>query len=136
MHTPAPQGASARANNSACDNDFELFWQAYPKHQAKETARKAFSKLRAPPDLLGRILTAITEQQQGEQWQRGIIPHAATWLNGRRWADEPPPAAPVRGPAAARYAKPSPPSAKVVAGRFAKQLEGLTARPDAEGYTE
>ena len=119
--TLAPQGAAARAS-SGLDSDFETFWQAYPLHEAKEPARKAFAKLRPPPELFQRLLAAIAEQKQGEQWRRGIVPHAATWLNQRRWTDEPPPAAStVRG----SPAKPAPPSATVVAGRFGKQLRNL-----------
>ncbi len=127
--TLAPQGAAAGANH-ALDADFDTFWQAYPNHQAKDPARRTFAKLRPPPELLERLLEAITEQKRGEQWQRDIVPHAATWLNSRRWTDEPPPAAStVRG----SPTKPPPPSAATVVGRFGKQLRNLGTPATGQG---
>jgi hypothetical protein len=32
-----------------------------------------------------------------EQWSRGIIPHASTWLNKKRWQDEDVPQFSVKG---------------------------------------
>lgn len=77
---------------------FDRFWAAYPRHTAKDVARKAFAKLNPSEELLTTILTAIDRQKASSQWQRDggqYIPHPATWLNQRRWEDEVTPSKPV-----------------------------------------
>lgn len=74
---------------------FERFWSAYPRHVGKRSAEKAFAKLRPDEALLDVMLAALARQRQSDQWRRDggqFIPHAATWLNGRRWEDEAGPA--------------------------------------------
>ncbi|HVJ38337.1 MAG TPA: hypothetical protein VM687_11135 [Stenotrophomonas sp.] len=71
------------------DAAFAEFWKAYPRKEAKGAARKAFAKRKPDRALLDRILAAIDQQQSGDQWQRGFVPHPATWLNQERWLDEP-----------------------------------------------
>ena len=72
-------------------DDFEIFWQAYPRRVAKASARKAWlqtAKIRPP---IEELLKAIQVQCQSEQWQKDdgqFIPHPATWLRGERWEDE------------------------------------------------
>lgn len=68
---------------------FATFWGAYPRKEAKAVAVKAWAKLKPDAALLGVILAAIARQKEGRQWQEGFVPHAATWLNQRRWEDEP-----------------------------------------------
>lgn len=73
-------------------NLFETFYSAYPKHQAKKQALKAFEKLNPDDELFAAIMAALENQKQSDQWQRDngqFIPLPATWLNGRRWEDEP-----------------------------------------------
>lgn len=70
---------------------FDEFWAAYPRHVAKQDAAKAFAKLRADDALLRRILAALEVAKQSRDWLKDggqFVPHAATWLNGRRWDDE------------------------------------------------
>lgn len=71
---------------------FAEFWSLYPRKEAKANALKAWNKL-APDDLLRtQIVKAIQLQRESQQWQEGggkYIPYPATWLNGRRWEDEP-----------------------------------------------
>ena len=72
------------------DRAFDKFWAIYPRHEGKQDARKAFDKLKPDQALLETIVNAITAQKQSAQWQDSrYIPHPATWLNGRRWEDEP-----------------------------------------------
>ena len=73
---------------------FEQFWNAYPKNRRKkkEAARKAWRKLN--PDLvLCRIMAAALERdKQSRDWLKengAYIPYPSSWLNGRRWEDEP-----------------------------------------------
>lgn len=71
---------------------FDEFWAAFPRKEAKQAARKAWGKLRPDAGLLGQMLEAIEQQKAWKAWLEGFIPHPATWLNGRRWEDEAPPA--------------------------------------------
>lgn len=72
------------------DRLFDKFWSVYPRHEGKQDARKAWDKLKADEPLLETIISAIMKQKQSVQWQEPrYIPHPATWLNGRRWEDEP-----------------------------------------------
>jgi hypothetical protein len=70
---------------------FEQFWSAYPRKMGKQDALKVFEKLAPDSTLLDLMLVALRAQSQLDQWQREggkYIPHAATWLRGRRWEDE------------------------------------------------
>lgn len=71
---------------------FDVFWQAYPRKERRPDAIRAWNKLRPPPDECDAIMAGLMRWQLSEQWARGIRPHAATWLNGRQWEDEPEPA--------------------------------------------
>jgi hypothetical protein len=64
------------------------FWDRYPRKTNKEAARKAWVRLSPDESLRATILAAVERQSKTEQWLRGIIPHASTWLNQKRWGDE------------------------------------------------
>lgn len=71
--------------------DFLTFWTAYPRKAAKQDAIKAFEKLNLSHGSFGEVLAALESAKASEQWQRDegkFIPHASTWLNGRRFEDE------------------------------------------------
>lgn len=77
---------------------FDSFWSSYPRKEAKAEAQKAFKKINATAALLEQILAAIEDQKKSESWVKDggkYIPHAATWLNGRRWEDEVTPTKPT-----------------------------------------
>ncbi|WP_298030229.1 helix-turn-helix domain-containing protein [uncultured Dysosmobacter sp.] len=73
---------------------FEEFYKAYPRHQKKPQAKKAWDKL-APDLALYRKMAAALEQfKASRQWckdQGQYIPLPASWLNGRCWEDDPGP---------------------------------------------
>ena len=74
-----------------CSDLFNQFWTAYPKHIAKQSAVKAFEKLKPDEKLLEAMLKAIAMQKESKQWEKdggAFIPYPATWLNQRRWEDE------------------------------------------------
>lgn len=74
-----------------CSDLFNQFWNAYPKHIAKQSAVKAFEKLKPDEKLLEAMLKAIARQKESKQWEKdggAFIPYPATWLNQRRWEDE------------------------------------------------
>lgn len=79
------------SSKKSMPSDFMEFWKAYPKHQKRQDALKAWAKLSPEPDLQETILNALEKQKATDQWQKSggqFIPHASTWLNGRRWEDE------------------------------------------------
>ena len=88
------ESESESESKSACAevvDGFDLFWSAYPRHTAKDAARKAFDKLNPSAELMTTILDAISRQKTSVQWTKDggqFIPHPATWLNQHRWEDE------------------------------------------------
>lgn len=72
--------------------DFEEFWQRYPRKIGKGDAYKRWKKIRPGAELKARILWSLDQHKRSEQWQREngrYIPNPATWLNQARWDDEP-----------------------------------------------
>lgn len=70
---------------------FPEFWGPWPKKVAKAAAERAWTKLAPDAALQARIHAAVAAQAASPDWQREggrFIPHAATWLNGRRWEDQ------------------------------------------------
>ena len=79
-----------KCSTQELDRMFDKFWTVYPRHEGKQNARKAFDKLHPDDALLEQMISAVLKQKQCDQWQDAkYIPHPATWLNGRRWEDEP-----------------------------------------------
>lgn len=73
---------------------FAEFWSAYPRKDAKKSARKSFLQIlrasRDPAALLARIMNAIMSAKRSHQWQKDdgqFIPLPASWLNQERWED-------------------------------------------------
>lgn len=90
--TEAPSGIDAVIPLKLKVNDdlFHVFWDSYPKKVDKRRAYEAFKRLKVTPELLSCMLAALDKQKQSEQWREAngrYIPHATTWLNGRRWED-------------------------------------------------
>ena len=69
---------------------FERFWTLYPIHKSRQSAVKAWDRLKPSGELMRPISKALKRQMAtDEQWTRGIgIPYAATYLNQRRWEDD------------------------------------------------
>lgn len=71
---------------------FKSFWTAYPRKQAKPNAQRAWKKLKPGEELTAIILAAVERQRNSDEWRREngrFIPLPASWLNARRWEDEP-----------------------------------------------
>jgi len=68
---------------------FEQFWAAYPhpKPKDKRFAWAEWLKLSPDESLFAQIMNAVEKQRRSEQWRRGVIPNAETWLKGHRWLD-------------------------------------------------
>lgn len=71
---------------------FERFWDVYPKKKSKESARKAWAKLKPDEQLQQTIIDAVLQAKtQDADWLKDggqFVPHASTFLNGKRWEDE------------------------------------------------
>lgn len=100
--TPPPRphtrgDISSRAREA---DRFAEFWDAYPVKKSKPQAERAYRKALARTDH-GTLIASLNAQRTWPNWRDGFIPHAATWLNNDRWADEPSPS-----PRQAGHAKP------------------------------
>lgn len=88
-HSPAPKSRKRKAY----DAEFEQFWDAYPRHVAKQDAAKSFCRVmsRPHPPPLEMILRGArrvaAEVAAGRELQ--FVKHPATWLNGGCWEDDP-----------------------------------------------
>lgn len=77
-----------QSRKSKKNEEFESFWQAYPKKKNKADARKAFDKVKVQ---LQTLLDAIDRQKRSAQWSKDggqFIPYPASWLNKGAWDDE------------------------------------------------
>ena len=80
------------ANQSKTLPGFETFYEAYPKKKGRANALKAWKKLCPDEKTLCEMLRALEWQKKSDDWKRDggqYIPYPASWLNGRRWEDEP-----------------------------------------------
>lgn len=92
IDSTAPTKATAPtmpAAPSLLAQEFDSFWEHYPRKVGKAAARKAFAKALAATEV-----SAIQEALRHlRQEVRGIdprfIPHPTKWLNDGRWDDEP-----------------------------------------------
>ena len=70
-------------------DDFEKFWQIYPKKIGKLLAKKIYAKL-SPP--ISDVIATLEWQTKSDMWTKEdgqFIPNPSTWLNQGRWMDEP-----------------------------------------------
>jgi len=73
------------------EQNFEQFWQLYPRKAGKKTAKKAWTVIKPDNSMFATIMAALNAAVR--YWSnQGIslkhIPHPSTWLNEERWADE------------------------------------------------
>ncbi|WP_420961100.1 hypothetical protein [Brucella sp. IR073] len=82
--------SEANASSVSLEAEFEQqFWPAYPRKVGKGQAIKAYRSARKQADL-AEILTGLrryADERRGENPE--FTKHAATWLNGQCWLDEP-----------------------------------------------
>ena len=91
--TPEPEETPTRKSRGSLPKwkpeRFSAFWKFYPRGENKQRAVRAWDKLKPDDALIAVMGRALARQKASPDWQRGIgIPHASTWLNGRRWEDE------------------------------------------------
>lgn len=88
-----PATTRSRRGSSSGDDGFGGWWELYPRKVARAEASKAWAKaLRSRPTSSVDLLTTRLRRQiviwRDEGRQADKIPHAATWLNNRRWEDD------------------------------------------------
>lgn len=74
--------------NKDIGQNFDHFWEQYPKKMSKEQARKTWNKLSLEHDL-DLILEGLERAKKYDSRFRDkqYTPHASTWLNARGWED-------------------------------------------------
>lgn len=80
-----------RVNGHDALAGFEPFWSLYPNRTGRGAAEKAWKKV--PAVAHEQIMLAVAAQSTSERWTKEggqYIPNPATWLNQKRWLDEPP----------------------------------------------
>lgn len=68
---------------------FSSFWGEYPNKASKDRAARAWVTSGAE-QFAEEIMAALSQSKDSRQWlvENGrFIPHAATWLNNRRWLE-------------------------------------------------
>ena len=71
-------------------NGFDRFWSVYPRKVDKQTAYRAWGKIKPDETLTMAIIASVEAHKATRQWQRDdgeAIPYPATYLNKRRWQD-------------------------------------------------
>ena len=86
------------------------FWPAFWRKKDKQEALKAFKK-HATREAKKDSIVAAVKRESPEMLERleQHRPYAATWLNKRRYLDEPEPAANTKAPSGAQLSEWTPP---------------------------
>lgn len=69
--------------------DFDLFWEIYPRKKAKLDALRAWQQTREHRPEIEQIIAAVHAQLRSGDWtDYRYIPYPATWLRAGQWDDE------------------------------------------------
>ena len=82
--------AAKKANLAKLENDFAIFWNAYPNNKNKSLALRKWMSSK-DPDILSKSLKVIKHNLQSGEWNKDeikFIPHASTFINQERYNDE------------------------------------------------
>ena len=74
-------------------DDFQLFWEEYPKKTDKSAAECEFRRLATDKETVASIMSCLRRQKTSEEWQREngrFIPRASAWLIRKDWDKSPP----------------------------------------------
>lgn len=85
-NTPSDRGSDGERADQ--EKLFRAFWTKYPRKEGRKKAREKWMRMKPDSELYARIMAGLEMHIRSEQWRRGVIPHAATWLNGERWEDD------------------------------------------------
>lgn len=79
-----------KSNKAVIEEQFNIFWEEYPKKKSKGRARTAFEGALEKTNL-DTIMAALNVQKASRQWTKDggqYIPYPASWLNAEGWEDE------------------------------------------------
>lgn len=90
LETPISESkpTSEVEKNRVRNGNFSLFWSGYPIKRGKKRAEDVWKRKRLDEKSEVICLDVERRKAEDEQWGRGYIPHASTYLNGERWNDE------------------------------------------------
>jgi hypothetical protein len=88
---------------------FERWYAAYPRHEKRPDAERAWSKLLPDDALTGRLIADVEARVVGRKWAEGYIEQPATYLNQRVWEDDIEPVRTIRAGPSANGSEPAPP---------------------------
>ncbi|SAI58976.1 Uncharacterised protein [Bordetella ansorpii] len=81
------EGSSSEPEQAA--PAFDAFWAVWPRRVAKLEAQKAWKSLNAAKQRAALAAAPLHAQAwAASRRDKGLIPHAATWLRGERWEDD------------------------------------------------
>lgn len=93
-----PSNNQTKENQKECSpsltsiylQEFDFFWDEYPRKVAKGAARKAYlaAVRTTPADVILAGLRSAAAHWRSEKTEKKYIPHPSTWLNGECWADD------------------------------------------------
>lgn len=70
-------------------SDFDVWYQAYPRHEGRGLAEKAYRTALKATDAATLLTAAHRFRKLRSTEDPKFTPLPATWLNGQRWLDEP-----------------------------------------------
>jgi len=83
-----PVGIVSTSPSLKPSNGFEEFWERYPQQEGKGKAEESWGKHTRGVQL-EEILAGLEKWQGSQKWADGFITLPATWLNQKRWKDNP-----------------------------------------------
>lgn len=89
-HDTVTAHTNIQTNNTIKQDEFNKFWEVYPKKLNKSDAIKAWKSVNVD---LQTILDALQWQKDLPDWKKEsgqFVPYPASYLRGRRWEDEKP----------------------------------------------
>lgn len=87
---PVIQSNPILSESNPIQSRFADFWDLYPRKEAKEKAKSSWKSANGD-SAYDLIIAGLERAKRSDQWQKDggkFIPHAATWLNQKRWEDE------------------------------------------------
>lgn len=82
--TPPQSFPKSKPTNA---EEFERFWEIYPKKAGRESARRSWRSMQLD-DVFGKISVFLERAKETDRWKRGFIPSAKNFLEERRWEDD------------------------------------------------
>jgi DNA replication protein DnaD len=89
--TTIKKGKNEKKNTPSYSQEFERWWQEYPKKVGKGAAWRAWKSRNGSRPDTDQLIEIVRQHRQSAQWQKEggqFIPNPATWLNQERWEDE------------------------------------------------